>query len=87
MEAKRGGRQHPAGETYRNLALRAALTGHNGTTLLFNPRDTEDRLRAVRHGLTFDPDLGRKRYNYFSRGLLRRVQAAFPPIHGREGHA
>lgn len=38
----------------QNLALRAALTGHNGTTLLFNTRDTEDRLRAVRLGLTFD---------------------------------
>jgi hemolysin activation/secretion protein len=38
----------------QNLALRAALTGHNGTTLLFNARDTVDRLRAVRLGLTFD---------------------------------
>lgn len=37
-----------------NLALRGALTGHDGTTLLFNTRDTEDRLRAVRLGLTFD---------------------------------
>jgi len=38
----------------QNLALRAALTGHDGTTLLFNTRDTEDRIRAVRLGLTFD---------------------------------
>lgn len=38
----------------RNLSLRAALTAHDGETRLFGVRDTEDRLRALRLGLTFD---------------------------------
>lgn len=38
----------------RNLAARVALTGHDGQTRLFGVRDTEDRLRALRLGLTFD---------------------------------
>jgi hemolysin activation/secretion protein len=37
-----------------NAYLRAALTGHNGTTFLFDVVDTEDRIRALRLGLTYD---------------------------------
>ncbi|MBI5719247.1 MAG: ShlB/FhaC/HecB family hemolysin secretion/activation protein [Burkholderiales bacterium] len=46
---------HPlARSRSQNLSLRAALTGHDGETLLFGVRDTEDRIRALRLGLTFD---------------------------------
>jgi hemolysin activation/secretion protein len=38
----------------QNLYLRAALTAHNGATALFSVRETQDRIRAVRLGLTFD---------------------------------
>jgi hemolysin activation/secretion protein len=38
----------------QNLYLRAALTGHNGTTHLFNTLESEDRIRALRIGLTYD---------------------------------
>lgn len=37
-----------------NLSWRAALTGHNGKTLLFGMRESEDRVRALRLGLTYD---------------------------------
>ncbi|MCW5635133.1 MAG: ShlB/FhaC/HecB family hemolysin secretion/activation protein [Rubrivivax sp.] len=37
-----------------NLYARAALTAHDGRTLLFNVPDTEDRIRAVRLGVTYD---------------------------------
>ena len=37
-----------------NLSLRAALTAYNGKTLLFNVLDTEDRIRALQLGLSFD---------------------------------
>jgi hemolysin activation/secretion protein len=37
-----------------NLYLRAALTAHNGETMLFGVRDTADRIRALRLGLTYD---------------------------------
>jgi hemolysin activation/secretion protein len=46
---------HPVTRTRNhNLALRAALTGHDGETQLFGAPDTEDRLRTLRFGLTFD---------------------------------
>jgi hemolysin activation/secretion protein len=38
----------------RNLYLRAAFSVHNGRTDLFGVRDTEDHLRVVRFGLTYD---------------------------------
>ena len=38
----------------RNLYLRGALSAHDGRTELFGIRDTEDHLRAIRLGLTFD---------------------------------
>jgi hemolysin activation/secretion protein len=37
-----------------NLSVRAAFTAHNGSTKLFQVRDTEDRLRVLRLGLSWD---------------------------------
>lgn len=37
-----------------NLYLRAALTAHDGETELFGVRDSRDRIRALRLGLTWD---------------------------------
>ncbi len=37
-----------------NLYLRGALSAYNGTTGLFNVTDTEDRIRALRFGLSYD---------------------------------
>ena len=37
-----------------NLSLRAAFTTYDGATELFGVRDTEDRIRALRLGFTYD---------------------------------
>lgn len=38
----------------RNLKLRAAASWHNGTTTIFDIRDSQDKIRAIRLGATFD---------------------------------
>ena len=37
-----------------NLTLRTSLTAYNGETRLFGDRDTHERIRALRFGLTYD---------------------------------
>lgn len=38
----------------QNLYLRGTLSGHDGETRIFGVRDTEDRIRALRFGVTYD---------------------------------
>ena len=58
-----------------NLGLRGSLTGHNGSTVLFGQPDTEDRLRTLRLGLTYDlADIWRG-VNIFDIELARGVEA------------
>lgn len=60
----------------QNLFLRAALTGHNGSTLLFNVRDTEDRIRTLRLGLTYDLADAARGVNIVDIELARGLEAA-----------
>ena len=59
-----------------NLSLRAALTRHNGTTRLFNVRDTEDRIRSLRLGLSYDLADSAQGVSIVDLELARGVKAA-----------